>query len=74
MKTNFNVLSDSLIFSVTRRSRSDVSHLPREWSFALTWLMWPLWAGIPLEDFKSTDEDDDDHDDHDENYDFDDIE
>ena len=49
MKTNFHALSDSLIFRVTRRSRSDVSHLPREWSFALTWLMWPLWARIPSE-------------------------
>ena len=43
------------ILCVTRRSRSDES------SFALTLLMWPLWARIPsAEDLTTNDEEDDD--------------
>ena len=44
-----------VIFSVTRRSRSDESHLitywVTEWALALTLLMWPWWVMIPIEDF-----------------------
>ena len=39
------------LISVTRRSRSDESHLLTEWAFSLTLLMWPWWVMIPLEDF-----------------------
>ena len=43
-----------LIFSVTRRSRSDESHLLTywltDWTLALTLLMWPWWVMIPIED------------------------
>ena len=38
------------VFSITRRSRSDVVHsLPDSW-LAMTWLMWPWWMMIPKED------------------------
>ena len=60
-------------FSVTRRSRSDsrywviLTHLLTQWSLALTWLMWPWWVMIPIEDLtditlaiEDTDEEDED--------------
>ena len=57
----------SLFFSVTRRSRSDVSESLSQSALALTWLMWPWWVMIPIEDFtdvslaiEDTDEDDED--------------
>ena len=40
-----------LLFSVTRRYRSDEYDSLTYWTLALTWLMWPWWVMIPIEDF-----------------------
>ena len=51
-----------------------VTHWLTDWLFALTLLMWPLWARIPSEDL-NTDGDHDnhgDHDDHNDDLDYDD--
>ena len=48
-----------------------VTYLLTHWLLALTLLMWPLWATIPLEDLNS-DDDHDDHDNHDDHDDYDD--
>ena len=51
----WSLLLTTMLFSVTRRSRSDESHWLSYWlsywALALTLLMWPWWVMIPIEDF-----------------------
>ena len=55
----FPILKDA-IFSVTRRSRSDVSESLSESAIALTWLMWLWWVRIPTRDLTDEEDEEDD--------------